>query len=87
MTYTYWKRHPRNFGNEYEIGIASTKDDADQYEAESFSRIDRDYALRLLSCHAQNGQQLYRSVTVNGYEYDTPANEFARRIRKGQDLT
>ena len=74
MASTYWKRHPRNFGNEYEVGIATTKTDAEQYEAEAFKRIDRDYALRLLCERPSAGQRLYRSVTIDGATSDQEAN-------------
>jgi hypothetical protein len=77
---TYWLRFPRDFANEYAVGVASSKEDADQYSAEGYDRIDRDYALRLMSRHAANGEQLYASVTVDGEQaYDR--FEIARGIR------
>lgn len=82
---TYWFRHPRKFANEYTVGIATTRDDAAQYEAEGYARIDRDYALRLMSRQAGNGEQLYVSVTVDGERvYDRI--ETARAIRTGREI-
>lgn len=83
---TYWLRHPRKFANEYTIGVATTRDDAEQYTAEEYRRIDRDYALRLISRQAGNGEQLYVSVTVDGERaYDR--FEVARAIRTGREIS
>ena len=81
-TKTYWLKFPR-FANEYIVGIASTRADAAQYAAEDFKRIDRDYALRLMSDHGDNATRLYATVTVDGEQvYDR--FETARGIRTGQ---
>ena len=83
---SYWLLHPRNFANEYIVGVATTQENAEQYEAEDFERIDRDAALRLMSRRPGNGEQLYISVTVDGeddWRYDR--YEIARSIRTGSD--
>lgn len=80
---TYWLIFPRRFANEFTVGVASSKADADQYAAEGYKRIDRDYALRLMSRQAENGEQLYAGVTVDGEPaYDR--HEVARAIRTGR---
>ena len=79
--HTFWLIFPRNFGNEYDVGVARTREHAAQYEAEGYRRIDRDYALRLMSRRAENGEQLYASVSVDGEQYDR--RETARAIRTG----
>jgi len=89
MTMTYWLRFPRKFSNEYDVGIATTNEHAEQYEAEEFERIDRDYALRLMSRRPQNGEQLYVDVTIDGAgeadRYDQRDRyAVARAIRTGQ---
>lgn len=82
---TYWLIFPRGFANEFTVGIASSKADAEQYEAEGYERIDRDYALRLMSRKAENGEQLYAGVTVDGEQaYDRL--EVARAIRTGRAI-
>jgi hypothetical protein len=84
-TRTYWLRHPRNFANEFTIGVATTREDAEQYAAEDYRRIDRDYALRLMSLRAGNGQQLFAGVSVDGdHMYDR--FEVARAVRTGREL-
>jgi hypothetical protein len=87
---TYWMRHPRDFANEFEIGIATTQVDAEQYEAEGFNRIDRDRALRELSYHPPSHQQLYRSVTIDGCDVEASGDldcyQIARNIRTGRNL-
>jgi hypothetical protein len=79
---TYWLIHERGFCNEYTVGIATTKADAEQYSAEGFKRIDRDYALRLMSRRAGNGEQLYVGTTIDGEP--APRLETARAIRTGR---
>jgi hypothetical protein len=64
---TYWTRSPRNFGNEYEIGIATTATDAAQYRAEGFERINRETALHWMSDRGDAVTEIYCSVTINGY--------------------
>ena len=78
---TYWLIHERGFQNEYTVGVATTKADAEQYAEEGFRRIDRDYALRLMSRRAENGEQLYAGVTIDGEP--APRLETAREIRRG----
>jgi hypothetical protein len=83
---TYWLKFPRNFANEYTVGIASTREDAEQYEAEGFRRIDRDRALRLMSDHGDNATQLYATTSLDGEQcYDR--FEVARAIRTGRDIS
>ena len=87
---TYWKLHPRRFQNEYVVGVATTKEDADQYDAEGFERIERDVALHYLSRRPGNGEQLYVTVQLNGSDIDFLAPQiedryhFARQIRRGE---
>jgi hypothetical protein len=78
---TYWLRHPRNFANEYDVGIATTQADAEQYEAEDFDRIDRDHALRRMCRRPGNGEQVFISVTRDGIEVEDRFMT-AREIRK-----
>jgi hypothetical protein len=90
---TFWILHPRNFGNEFTIGIATTEADGEQYEAEGFDRITRDRAIRELSYRPASHEQLYRSVTVDGVvplavqasEVDAPL--IARNLRTGRAIT
>ncbi len=82
---TYWLSFPRNFANEYDIGIATTKEHAEQYEAEGYERIDRDRALRMLSERPASHEQLYAGATLDG-EPVYSRHEIARAIRTGGNL-
>jgi len=82
---TYWFIRPRNFANEYSVGIASTREDAEQYEAEGYRQIDRDRALRLMSERGDTATQIYATVTIDGDPvYDR--FEIAREIRTGRPI-
>ena len=82
---TYWILHPRKFENEYTIGVATTKADAEQYRAEGFTRIDRSIALGKLSYRPPSHEQVYASVTVDG-EARWDCYEVARAIRTGSEV-
>jgi hypothetical protein len=79
---TYWKLHPRNFANEYIIGIATSAADAEQYQAEGFMRINRETALDHLSFRPESHQQLFRTVTIDGESAGDDCYLIARNIRK-----
>lgn len=83
--HTYWQRFPRDFANEYHIGIATTGADAAQYKAEGYSRINRDCALRELSYRGDGVPwPVYVTVTMDGVELDHPDDDrclLARRLR------
>jgi hypothetical protein len=87
---TYWKLHPRRFQNEYTVGVATTKEDAEQYQAEGFSRIEREVALHYLSRRPDNGEQLYVAAQLNGRDIEEmmprfdSRYDFARQIRRGE---
>jgi hypothetical protein len=91
MAYTYWKLHPRDFANEFHIGIATTETDAEQYEAEGFKRVDRDYALRELSYRPASHQQCFITVTVDGHDPTMSGiltrQQVARNLRTGRELS
>jgi hypothetical protein len=77
---TFWLIHPRRFQNEYAVGVATTREHAEQYDDEGYHRIGRDYALSLMSRRAGNGEQLFVSVSIDGEpQYDR--REVARDIR------
>jgi hypothetical protein len=79
---TYWTRHPRNFGNEYQIGVATTAEDAAQYKAEGYERINRESALHAMSNRGDAATQIYATVYFNGHHvYDR--FQTARDIRSG----
>ena len=86
---SYWMLHPRRFANEFIIGIAMTVADAEQYEAEGYHRVNRETALYELSKRPQNGEQLYRTVTINGEDIASgclDSYQIARNIRTGRGL-
>jgi len=78
---TYWKLSPSNFGNEYSIGVASTDADAEQYKAEGYQRIDRDYALSCMARRPVAGEQLSISVSNDGDQVQDRF-QLARQLRK-----
>jgi hypothetical protein len=79
---TYWTRHPRNFGNEYIVGIATTAEDAAQYEAEGFDRCNRESALHAMSYRGDEATKAFVDVTLNGKPV-WDRFEAARDLRKG----
>ncbi len=83
MTRTYWERTPRGFTNEYDIGIATTEPDAEQYAAEGFRRIKRAEALSDLCQQNSEACRYYVTATVDGVEVEDRFM-LARQIRKGE---
>jgi len=84
MANTYWQYHPRDFDNEYTVAVATTAEHAAQYEAEGYSRIDRDMALHEMSKRIK-GLQLHVGVEVDGdIYYDRFA--VARALRCGAPI-
>ncbi len=84
---TYWKLHPRRFDNEFIVGVATTAEDAKQYEAEGFERISREVALSYLSWRPGNGEQIHASVQLNGSDVEETWDsryDFARQLRRGE---
>jgi hypothetical protein len=75
-------RYPRDFANEYEIGVATTAHDADQYNAEGWDRITREDALKYLSRRGDQMTSMYVSAFVDGQEVESRFM-LARNIRRG----
>ena len=68
--YTYWIKFPRNFSNEFCVGVATSPDSAEQYKAEGFSRINR-AALRELCAQGDAATQVYVDASQDGHSvYD-----------------
>lgn len=79
---TYWYNPQRGFANEYEIGIATTRESAKDYEARGYQRIDRNRALRELTNRGDAATKIYANVVVDGAEgYDR--FDVARALRSG----
>lgn len=80
----FFELHPRNFENEYMVGIATTAADADQYQAEGFATIEKERALYLLSRRRKDGEsEIYASATLDGAAVEDRF-ELARRVRRGE---
>ena len=82
---TYWYNSPRGFANEYTVGVATTKQHAEQYKAQGWDRIDRDRALREMTYGGDAATQSYASVEIDGDAHFN-ARDVARCIRTGGDL-
>ncbi len=80
---TYWYKSDRGFANEYIVGIASTKEQADQYLTEGYERINRNRALRELTDRGDDATQIYASVSVDGDAMNYDRFDVARAIRTG----
>jgi hypothetical protein len=65
---TYWINSPRGFQNEYDVGVATTRDAAKTYEDRGYERIKRDQALREMAYRGDAATQSYVSVSVDGVE-------------------
>jgi hypothetical protein len=63
---TYWQRHPRDFANEYDVGIATTRDAANTYADRGYERIKRDQAIRAITYGGDAATQAFVSVSVDG---------------------
>jgi len=81
---TYWYISDRGFANAYTVGIATTKEQADQYAATGFERINRDRALRELTNRGDDATQMYVGVSVDGDDMRFDRFEVARAIRTRQ---
>lgn len=81
----FFLRHPRDFDNEYVIGIATTSADADQYRVEGYKEIERDDALAMMSRRENNSETLWVTVEMNGEPVE---NRFmlAREIRRERGM-
>lgn len=80
---TYWQRFPRDFANEYEIGVATTAASGEQYKDEGYTRIARDTALRDMSWRGNAATQAYVSVTIDG-DLQQDRLMLARGLRHGE---
>jgi len=79
MKNTYWIKFPRNFANEFEIGVATNAQSRNQYSNEDFERIPRDRALREMRWRGDNATTAYVIVTRDHQQvYDR--FEFARSL-------
>jgi hypothetical protein len=83
MTRTYWKRNPRDFHNEYDIGMATTQAAADAYAARGYGRIIRKRALRNLIEPGDAATEYFQSGSVNG-EPHHDHKQLARELRRHQ---
>ena len=83
----FYRRFPRDFANEFDIGVATTEADAEQYEEEGFTCISQEVALREMCVRPPQGQQLFRKVTVDGdpHRFESDAR-LARQIRNGYNI-
>jgi hypothetical protein len=81
---TYWIKFPRDFGNEYAIGVATSAPSAEQYKAEGYARINRGRALGELSMTGNTVRQVYVGVSVDGNVPDYDRFQLARNIRVGR---
>lgn len=79
---TYWFLRPRDFQNEYNVGVATSAADAEQYEAEGYERIDREAALRYMSRRVASHEQLFARIEVDGEQVMDRFN-VARALRRG----
>ena len=79
---TYWGFSPRNFGNEYTIAVANTVADAESYEAEGYTRIDRSPALSRMVWRGDDATDAWVTGEFNGGEVDDRF-QFARALRTG----
>lgn len=80
---TYWFLNPRDFANEYNVGIATSEQHGEQYKAEGYERIDRDKALARMSRRVPSHEQLFAYVSLNG-EQVMDRYMLARALRTGE---
>lgn len=84
---TYWIRYPRDFANEYTIGVATTVESARLYQDDGYERIARKRALERMTNRGDSATKVYVGVTLDGRNVmDTRyagRHELAREIRAG----
>ena len=63
---TYWLWFPRDFANEYTVGVATGKDWATNYKAQEFERIPRERAIREMRYRGDEATTAYVMVEEDG---------------------
>lgn len=82
---TYWFNCPRDFGNEYEIGIATSKATREWFKLMGYERISRERALRDMTWNGDQATQAYVSVRVDDLpECEPDRFEVARLVLAGE---
>ena len=66
MKRSYWLKYPRGFSNEYDIGVATTGQHAEDYRKQGYHRVTREHALRLMTRRGDAATQIHRGVTLDG---------------------
>lgn len=78
---TFWLCYPRDFANEYNIGIALKPEWADYYKANGYERVTKAKALRLLGNRGDAATQVYCAVSINGDQVPDSRFEIAKDLR------
>jgi len=75
-----------DFCNAWTVAVATTKADADQYDAQAWRNISREQALRDLSQRDDRATRYHISVEIDGVQPNIPREMVARYIRRGEAL-
>lgn len=78
---TFWICYPRDFANEYNIGVANSKEWGDYYAANGYERITKAKALSRMVNKGDAATQVYCSVSINGDRVMDSRFEIARDLR------
>jgi hypothetical protein len=78
---SYWVKYPRDFANEFTVGISTAAHSVANYKEGHFEKITRRHALRKLSRKPEGGDELHRSVTIDDFPIRENAGEIVRMLR------
>ncbi len=81
-TKTYWLWFPRDFNNEYSVGVASGKDWATMYKSQGFERIPREKAIRKMRYRGDAITEAFVVVELDGKQVDDRWM-YARELKGG----
>lgn len=68
-TKTYWIYYPRDFANEYTVGIATTAEESAEYQDRGFERISRRRAEERINNRGDDATAVYSSIEVDNEDY------------------
>lgn len=83
---SYWYFSPRGFANEYDIGIACTREDADWYSKHGYGLCTRAWAIHQLRKRDDAATQMFVTVSISTLRVEESRFEIAKALKNGLPL-